>query len=310
MAATNNTKSVDRRAIVGEATKLMFESDTLEDPRTRSRTVPFEVICPGMPRTGTSSIKAALEILGYGPVAHMSTAVSRTRDLAMWADAAEAKFTPEKRPDLKPFGRQEWDNLLGEYRATTDSPGCFFSVELMEAYPEAKVVLVERDLDKWFKSFSTTIMVVQWPNFGLRCLLNLMHYKFGRLMDPYIRLSRAVWLANSKEEQATTAKEIYKAHYAEVRAKANPGQLLEYKLGDGWEPLCEFLGKPVPDMPFPNVNDSAMFHDIGDTAIKNGLWGLFKSVAMVGSGIAAIAAVAMNYGAKEWVSGHLSRVQV
>lgn len=54
MAATNNTKSVDRTAIVGEATKLMFESDTLEDPRTRTRTVPFEVICPGMPRTGTS----------------------------------------------------------------------------------------------------------------------------------------------------------------------------------------------------------------------------------------------------------------
>lgn len=240
----------------------------------------------------------------------MSTAVSRTRDLAMWADAAEAKFTPEKRPDLKPFSREEWDNLLGEYRATTDSPGCFFSVELMEAYPEAKVVLVERDLEKWFKSFSTTIMVVQWPNFGLRCLLNLMHYKFGRLMDPYIRLSRAVWLANTKEEQATTAKEIYKAHYAEVRAKAKPGQLLEYKLGDGWEPLCEFLGKPVPDMPFPNVNDSAMFHDIGNTAIKNGLWGLFTSVAMVGSGIAAVAAVAMNYGAKEWVSAHLSRVHV
>lgn len=54
MAATNNTKSIDRTAIVGEATKLMFESDTLEDPRTRTRTVPFEVICPGMPRTGTS----------------------------------------------------------------------------------------------------------------------------------------------------------------------------------------------------------------------------------------------------------------
>lgn len=54
MAATNNTKSVDRHAIVGETTKLMFESDTLEDPRTRVRTVPFEVICPGMPRTGTS----------------------------------------------------------------------------------------------------------------------------------------------------------------------------------------------------------------------------------------------------------------
>lgn len=54
MAATNNTKSVDRNAIVGETTKLMFESDTLEDPRSRTRTVPFEVICPGMPRTGTS----------------------------------------------------------------------------------------------------------------------------------------------------------------------------------------------------------------------------------------------------------------
>lgn len=60
MAATNNTKSVDRKAIVGEATKLMFESDTLEDPRTRSRTVPFEVICPGMPRTGTSCKSATI----------------------------------------------------------------------------------------------------------------------------------------------------------------------------------------------------------------------------------------------------------
>lgn len=240
----------------------------------------------------------------------MSTAVSRTRDLAMWADAAEAKFTPTKRPDLAPFGRAEWDNLLGEYRATTDSPGCFFAVELMDAYPDAKVVLVERDLDKWFASFSSTIMVVQWPNLGLRTLLNIMHYKFGRLMDPYLRLSRAVWLAGTKEEQAQTAKEIYTKHYAEVRAKARPGQLLEYKLGDGWEPLCEFLGKPVPEMPFPNVNDSAMFHDIGNTAIKNGLWGLFTSVAMVGSGIAAVAAVAMNYGAGEWLSAHLNRVRV
>lgn len=240
----------------------------------------------------------------------MSTAVSRTRDLAMWADAAEAKFTPEKRPDLQPFGRKEWDQLLGEFRSTTDSPGCFFSVELMEAYPEAKVVLVERDIDKWFKSFSTTIMTVQWPSLGLRCVLNMMHYKFGRLMDPYMRLSRAVWLADSKEEQATTAKDIYNAHYAEVRAKAKPGQMLEYKLGDGWEPLCEFLGKPVPDQPFPNVNDSAMFHDIGHTAIKKGLWGLFSSVAVFGGGIAAVTAVAVNYGAKEWLTAHLSRLQV
>lgn len=240
----------------------------------------------------------------------MSTAVSRTRDLAMWADAAEAKFTPSKRPDLQPFGRKEWDQLLGEFRATTDSPGCFFSVELMEAYPDAKVVLVERDLDKWFTSFSATIMTVQWPGFGLRCVLNLLHYKFGRLMDPYLRLSRAVWLADSKEEQAATAKDIYKAHYAEVRAKAKPGQLLEYKLGDGWEPLCTFLGKPVPEQPFPNVNDSAMFHDIGHTAIKKGLWGLLSSVAVFGGGLAAVTAVAMNYGAKEWLGGHLSRLQV
>ncbi|PSR84421.1 hypothetical protein BD289DRAFT_368610 [Coniella lustricola] len=287
----------------------MFESDTLEDPRSRTRTVPFEVICPGMPRTGTSC-ESALEILGCGPVAHMSTAVSRTRDLAMWADAAEAKFTPEKRPDLQPFGRAEWDNLLGEFRATTDSPGCFFSVELMDAYPDAKVVLVERDLDKWFTSFSTTIMAVQWPSFGLRCVLSLLHYKYGRLMDPYLRLSRACWLAESKDEQAATAKHIYKAHYAEVRAKARPGQLLEYKLGDGWEPLCEFLGKPIPDVPFPNVNDSAMFHDIGNTAIKKGLWSLFSNLAVFGGSIAAVTAVALNYGAKEWITSHLSRVQL
>lgn len=238
----------------------------------------------------------------------MSTAVSRTRDLAMWADAAEAKYRPEMRPDLKPFGRTEWDQLLGEYRATTDSPGCFFAVELMEAYPDAKVVLVERDLEKWFKSFSTTIMLVQWPSLGMRCALNLLHYKFGKLMDPYLRLSRAVWGADTKEEQTVKAKEIYKDHYAEVRAKAKPGQLLEYKLGDGWEPLCEFLGKPVPDEPFPNVNDTAMFHDIGNKAMSNALWNLFKSVFVFGGGLAAVTAVAMNTGAKDWMAANLARL--
>lgn len=240
----------------------------------------------------------------------MSTAVSRTRDLAMWADAAEAKFTPAKRPDLQPFTVTEWDQLLGAFRATTDSPGCFFAVELMDAYPDAKVVLVERDVDKWFASFSTTVMAVQWPSFGLQCVLRLLHYQYGRLMDPYLRLSRAVWMANSRDEQAATAKEIYKAHYAEVRAKAKPGNLLEYKLGDGWEPLCAFLGVPVPDMPFPNVNDSQMFHDIGSTAIKKGLWTLFTSAAVFGGSVAAVAAVAVNFGVGEWVSSHLSRLQV
>lgn len=238
----------------------------------------------------------------------MSTAVARTRDLAMWADAAEAKFTPDARPDLTPFGRAEWDQLLGAFRATTDSPGCFFAVELMDAYPDAKVVLVERDLDKWFRSFSATVMTVQWPGAGLRCLLALLHYQYGRLLDPYLRLSRAVWRARSRDEQAATAKDIYRAHYAQVRAHARPGQLLEYQLGDGWEPLCAFLGKPVPDMPFPNVNDSQMFHDIGNSAIKKGLMGLVTSLAVFGGGLAAVTAVAMNYGAKDWLSANLSRL--
>lgn len=239
----------------------------------------------------------------------MSTAVSRTRDLAMWADAAEAKFTPERRPDLAPFGRAEWDQLLGEFRATTDSPGCFFAAELMAAYPDAKVVLVERDVDKWFASFSSTVMAVQWPGLGLRCLLALLHHRYGRLLDPYVRLSRAVWRADSQDAQAATARDVYRAHYADVRARAAPGQLLEYALGDGWEPLCAFLGKPVPDMPFPNVNDAAMFHDIGRTAIKKGLVSLLTSLAVFGGGLAAVTAVAMNYGAKDWLSANLSRLQ-
>lgn len=238
----------------------------------------------------------------------MSTAVSRTRDLAMWADAAEAKFRPQTRPDLHPFGRAEWDQLLGAYRATTDSPGCFFAAELMEAYPEARVVLVERDVDRWLASFSSTVMLVQWPGWGMRCALGVLRYRFGRLMDPYLRLSRAVWGADSREEQGVKAREIYRAHYAEVRAKARPGQLLEYKLGDGWEPLCEFLGKPVPDEPFPNVNDTAMFHDIGNTAMSNALWGLVKSVFVFGGGLAAVTAVAMNTGAKDWMAANLARL--
>ncbi|KAK0972039.1 hypothetical protein LTR54_017665 [Friedmanniomyces endolithicus] len=124
-----------------------------EDPRVRKRTVPMEVLSMGYSRTGTMTMQAALEILGI-PTWHWVTMAENPPDLAMWSDAIEAKFNPSS--VKQPFGRPEFDNLLGYWGACTDQPAAFFVEELVKAYPDAKVVLCERNAYRWFKS--TTVL--------------------------------------------------------------------------------------------------------------------------------------------------------
>jgi len=214
-------------------------------------------------------MKAALEILGY-PTWHWIEMAQNPPDMAMWADALEAKFNPNS--GIKPFGRAEFDNLLGHWGACTDRPACVFAEELVAAYPDAKVVLVERDPDRWYKSYSEGVIDSSDNPFiplatlfdrsflGGQALINdiLCKYCF-KVSQP-----RETWLVNNKEHFRTyraNAKATYLAHNEMVKRVTPSERLLVFDLADGWEPLCKHLGKPVPDVPFPRVNETTALQE-------------------------------------------------
>ncbi|KAK8017703.1 glycoside hydrolase family 43 protein [Apiospora rasikravindrae] len=241
-----------------KATSNLRQVSLGTDPRTRKRTVPMQVLSLGFSRTGTSSMEAALEILGYGPVSHGRHIIFNVLDLEMVGEGLKAKYDPEN-ASCKPFGREEFDQLLGEYRAVTDGPFCHFGPELMAAYPDAKVVLVQRPLDSWYESFGSTVCSIPFRRRLQDRLVNLLNPDLARQRRASDAMFGAVFHADSQDEMRAHCRDVYLQHYQEIRKAARPGQVLEYAVDAGWEPLCEFLGKPVPDVPFPHINEGAEF---------------------------------------------------
>ncbi|KAI1264940.1 efflux pump antibiotic resistance protein [Xylariaceae sp. FL1019] len=215
-----------------------------------ARRVPMEVLSLGFSRTGTSTMQTALKILGM-PTYHAFELYDHVDHCADWNKALDAKFFGQG----KPFLRAEWDNLLADYGAVTDVPAIVFSEELIAAYPEAKVVLVERDIDKWYKSFDENVIRHLYDFVG-NLVSKLDRWFLGPPVSVHHRWARGWMRAGTQAEMQQNAKEHYRKHYENVRMCTPSSRLLEYKLGTGWEPLCEFLGKPVPDVPFPHVNES------------------------------------------------------
>lgn len=216
-------------------------------------------------------MSAAFEILGI-PSWHFVTMVENLPDLNLWIEVLKSKFHPEDPNRLK-LDRKTFDNLLGHRGACTDQPAAIVAKELVEAYPEAKVVLVERDVDKWFKSYCDTVITASnspaipfvgridrdfiWPMAKISDLTT----------EHYLHVSgkRESWLMNNPayfEQWRQNAKAMYLAHNAEVKRVTPPERLLLFKLEEGWEPLCKFLGKPVPDVPFPRVNDTEAVNEL------------------------------------------------
>lgn len=166
----------------------------------------------------------------------------------MWIEAFEAKYKGKGQP----FGRAEFDKILGHCAAVTDAPCTEFGPELIDAYPEAKVVLVEREFSAWYKSFS----IIAENSFD-------PVFKITAILDPYwagrARKMAFLWLngryGQTSQEIKDNLRKVYDEHYATIRRVTPPERLLEYKLGSGWEPLCKFLDKPIPDVPFPWLNE-------------------------------------------------------
>lgn len=208
----------------------------------------MKVIGAGLPRTATLSQHAAMETLGFTPVYHMATVF-------------ETGAAPEWRRVLD--GEKPAAGVLAGYQATVDWPGSYYTTDLAEAYPEAKIVLSERAPDSWAQSMVKTI----W---GLFYADNLMrHLSDARAsIDPgwksYLTMMKEMWHRAGLFDDGpnTTPEHMAKAFVRrneELKEALPAERLLVWSAEDGWDPLCEFLEVPVPDQPFPQINDSGHF---------------------------------------------------
>ena len=191
------------------------------------------VIGAGLPRTGTSSQKAALEQLGFGPCYHMRPLLDLPNHWPLWETAAKG-------------GPVDFHTIFEGWGSTTDAPGCHFYRELANLYPDAKVVLSVRDPEAWFASTQNTI---------LSPAISAMHDLRGAgAMMEAINWGSAPELRDHDWMLAR-----YHRHNEEVKATIPARRLLVYDVAEGWAPLCRFLGRPVPDMPFPRNNSTEDF---------------------------------------------------
>lgn len=233
-------------------------------------------------------MRAALKILGYVEPYHFANVLGNVRDADMWMDALDAKFNPES--TKKPFGKTEFDQLLGHCSGIMDVPAIMFWRELMEAYPDAKIVLVGRNEESWLRSIEGVVRGVLNP-VGRYVLRFTDPLTFGRVLGlglAWVRYFFGVKGPLTVESIMSRASDTYRTHYMEVRKTVPQEKLLEYQLGSGWEPLCEFLGKDIPNVPFPHQNDAETLDLVFEVFIKKGLVASLRNLAVVAAASAML----------------------
>lgn len=204
----------------------------------------LEVIGAGWGRTGTNSLKVALEKLLDGPCYHMFECAVRP-DYQKWVDAYAGKV-----PDWKGiFTHPDGDRF---YKATVDYPACGMYRQLMEAYPDAKVLLTVRDPEKWYDSVIDTIWSWRCCEQNWSCRIFENGRKFQEQAQAF---HNATMLPGVKRTDRAGSIKSFNAWIETVKSTVPPEKLLVFDVKEGWEPLCKFLNKPIPDEPFPNIND-------------------------------------------------------
>lgn len=202
----------------------------------------LQVIGAGFGRTGTMSLKIALEILGFAPCYHMKEVFENPEHIPHWHDFA--------------FGqRSDWEAVFAGYQAAVDWPTCHYWRELADDYPEAKVILTVRSPESWYHSASNTIL-----ESGPRQLPDDAPENDRLFAEMVQKIIRNDTFDNRFEEQAY-AMQVFHDHIETVRQTIAPQRLLIYQAGDGWEPLCRFLDVAVPDEAYPHVNSTQEFKE-------------------------------------------------
>ena len=209
-----------------------------------------KVIGAGLGRTGTASLKGALEELGFGPCYHMTDVFENPGHADFWRAAWRGEPA-------------DWDGVLGSYEAAVDWPACSFYEELVERNPDAKVLLSVRDPERWYESTRQTIHKVgklgtgsPFSRLGFALTSRLAFGRFKTGQAPMTE--EIVWRGTfgGRFEDKDHAIGVFDRHNEEVQRRVPEGRLLVYEVKQGWGPLCEFLGVEVPDKPFPRLNDA------------------------------------------------------
>jgi hypothetical protein len=203
------------------------------------------VIGAGFGRTGTLSLKAALEKLGLGPCYHQYELIGHPDHASSWTAANAGDVEALRVP-------------LHGYQSTVDWPGCSFWRELSEMFPEALVVLSVRPSERWYASFRETVGAVLALN--QKREVPPMFAPVVEMNDQVVRV-RCFGSDYDVDDKARVIA-AYEAHNAAVRGGIAPDRLLEFDVVEGWDRLCDFLGVPVPEVAFPNINDREQFRQL------------------------------------------------
>lgn len=210
----------------------------------------MKVIGAGVPRTATLSQKVALEMLGF-PCYHMVNVLGDLTQVPLWHRAAD--------------GDIEWDQIFDGFESTVDWPGGFFYRELMEAYPDAKVLLSVRDPEAWERSMRETVWGFRYGetlmthSSDARADIDPAWAEYRRMLDRLLWRDGGVFAGDHQDHDWLI--DAFNRHNEAVRSNVPAERLLVWEVKDGWEPLCRFLEVDVPDAPFPNVNDKKTFAD-------------------------------------------------
>jgi hypothetical protein len=211
----------------------------------------LELIGAGLPRTGTLTQKEALEILGFAPCYHwVDILADLDGQVPLWDGALEGNVDPA--------------TIVDGYRSTVDWPGGYFYRQLIDANPDAKVLLSVRDPERWEPSFRQTIVDMCYGESLIR-LLSSARAQVDPRWRRYLHLvNRMFWSEQGTFPDGHSPRALidgFVAHNAEVERVVPTERLLVWEVTDGWEPLCQFLGVDVPDEPLPHANDRGTFLD-------------------------------------------------
>ncbi len=191
----------------------------------------LKIIGTGFGRTGTNSMRNALNVLGVGPTHHMLELGAGSPLRQPWRDMVNG-------------APPDWDALFAGYNACVDWPSAHYWRELVVAYPGAKVLLTMRSPESWWTSFEATI---------------LKYIQSGDEPEGLAQRLIARQVFDGRPDDREHAIAVYNRNVADVIATVDPDRLLIHNLGDGWEPLCDWLGLPVPDVAYPSGNTSTDF---------------------------------------------------
>lgn len=223
----------------------------------------IKVIGAGLGRTGTMSLKRALEHLSGEKCFHMVELLNLPDRL---------KYFKKNNLDR----RANWEKLFEEFGSVTDFPCCMYYQELAELYPEAKVILTVRDPEKWYESTLETIYRGKPKTLKdfAKLMWNYMRSSDVRRVAPIFKNNdKMIWdgFFEGKFEDKKHTLSIYHRHIEAVKKNIPKKRLLVFNVKEGWKPLCDFLGQPVPKIPFPRTHQRAEFNKAMDLFLDDGI---------------------------------------